>query len=98
MLLLSLLLLLSACDAVDSMKQGLAHSQAVANTLKSTTGIQPQVSFNWHNGALTTVQITFQEIPRDKSLPEIYALSRRAIEKHFKEKPGTILISFAMGQ
>ena len=56
--LLSLVMLLAtitACDAVDTMKEGFAHSQAVSDKLEKTVGLKSFVGFNWHNSSLTSV-------------------------------------------
>ena len=94
--LLLLALLLTACDAVDTMTEGLAHSQEVASDLERSVGIKPLVGFNWSNGLLTNINITFEHIPTEKSTSEILHLSRKAVAKHFKQTPQKIIISFAL--
>ena len=97
--LLTLVLLvaaLSACDAVDTMKEGFAHSQAVSDTLEKTVGLKSHVGFNWNNGSLTSVIVTFQGIPKDGSLTDIAEKSKRAIAAEFRQTPKQIVIGFSI--
>jgi len=89
-------LALMACDAVDSLKSGLEHSQAVSAELEKSIGSKPLVGFNWSNGFLTSVTVTFDGVPKDKSLVEISEASRSAVLKEFKQEPKQIVVSFAI--
>ena len=97
--LLSLVVLIAAiaaCDAVDTMKEGFAHSQAVSARLEKTVGLKPFVGFNWSNGSLTSVSVTFEGMPKDASLSDIAAESRQAIAAEFKQAPKQIVIGFSI--
>lgn len=103
LVLLLLPLLLSSCGAVDSIKSGVdsiksgfEHSQAVAADLEKAIGKKPFVGFNWNNGSLSDVSITFDSIPAHKSLPEIYEAAKQSIQTQFKQQPQKIIISFAV--
>jgi len=87
---------LTGCDAVDALKDGLKHARAVENDLAETTGLKPQVGFNWSNGRLTSVTVGFPKLYEDKPLRELAGLTRTAIAKEFKQTPKTILLSFAL--
>lgn len=87
---------LAACGAVDSMTEGFKHTQEIAADLEKSTGSRPFVGFNWHNGSLTNVSVTFEGIPAGKSTPEIAALARSSIASHFKQTPKQVVISFAL--
>ena len=89
-------LTLGACGAVDTMRSGWEHSQAVASTLEKSLGAKPQVGFSWHNGALNSVSITFESLPQGKTLAEIAASSRKAVLEEFEQKPHQILLSFSL--
>jgi len=89
-------LALVGCDAVDSMRNGFEHAQAVSAELEKSLGVKSFVGFNWNNGALTSVNVTFQGVPRDRPLPEIIELSRQAVLKAFKQQPKQIVVSFAI--
>jgi hypothetical protein len=93
---LSAALLVAGCGAVDAMKEGLQHSQDVAQDIEKSLGTKPFVGFNWHNGSLTNVTIAFEGIPKGASTEEIAALSRRAVAARFKQVPENIVISYTL--
>lgn len=92
---LSLVAALTGCDAVDSLRHGLEHAQAVSAELEQSLGIKPFVGFNWNNGYLTQVSITFESVPANFTPTEIAAISRTAIRQEFDQDPERILVSFA---
>ncbi|MES9972264.1 MAG: hypothetical protein ABW092_19700 [Candidatus Thiodiazotropha sp.] len=94
--LLIVLLLLAGCGVVDSMTEGFKHTQQVANDLEQSVGSKPFVGFNWNNGSLTNVTVTFSEIPKGKSIEELIAISRDSIGKHFKQTPNHIIVAFSV--
>jgi hypothetical protein len=85
-----------ACGAVDTIRSGYQHSQSVAAALEKSLGTKPQVGFNWHNGALTSVTIVFESMPQDKTLAEIAASSRKAVLEEFEQRPHQIVLSFSL--
>jgi hypothetical protein len=89
-------LTMTGCDAVDSMRNGFEHSQAVSAQLEKSLGLKSFVGFHWNNGVLTSVTITFDEVPQDRSLPEITDLCREAVLKEFKQEPKKIIVSFSI--
>ena len=91
-------LALAGCDAVDSMRNGFQHSEAVSAELEKSLGTKSFVGFNWNNGSLTSVNVTFQGIPNNHALPEIIEISRQAVLKEFKQEPKQIIVSFAISQ
>ncbi len=91
-----LLLSLTACDAVNTVKEGFDHSQAVANALEKSVGMKPFVGFNWNNGVLALVSVNFDGIPKDKPVAEIAELAQVEIKKHFKQKPTQIMLGFSI--
>jgi len=84
------------CNSIDSLKGGFQHSQAVSAELEKSLGVRPFVGFNWNNGFLTSVNVTFEGIPKEKSLPEIGEVATRAVLKEFKQEPKQIVISFTI--
>ena len=86
---------ITACDAVDSMKEAYAHCQAVSDKLERTVGLKSSVGFNWNNGSLTAVTVTFQGIPPDEELSDIVQKSKQAITAEFKQTPKRIVIGFS---
>ena len=89
-------LMLAGCDAVSTLSDGLKQSTAVAAELEKSVGSKPFVGFNWNNGRLDNVNITFKGIPQDKSTQEIAVLSQASIKRHFKEEPCQVVISFSI--
>jgi len=87
---------LTGCDAVDSLRDGLKHAQAVSTKLENSLGIKPFVAFKWNNGQLTQVSVTFEGVPADFSLMKIAEISRSAIRQEFHQNPERILVSFAI--
>jgi hypothetical protein len=93
---LCLIGLLGACDAVSTLKDGLAQSEAVASDLEKSVGSKPLVGFNWNNGALTSVSVNFQGIPKDKPVAEIADLARASIKNRFKQAPQEVVLGFSI--
>jgi hypothetical protein len=92
----ALSVLVAGCGAFDSLKAGFTHSQEVAADLEKSVGSKPFVGFNWSNGSLTNVRVTFKGIPEGKSASEIASLARSSIASHFQQEPGEIVIGFAL--
>ena len=93
---LALAVTLAGCGAVDSMTEGFKHSNEVAADLEKSIGSKPFVGFNWSNGSLVNVAITFNGIPAGMSAEQIAQLSRQSVAAHFKQAPKQIVISFAV--
>ncbi len=93
---LGLALGLAACGAVNTVTEGFTHAKAVESDLEASTGVRPQVGFNWNNGRLVTVTVTYPRLLDAKPLPELAAAARAAISKEFKQKPEQIVLAFAV--
>lgn len=85
-----------SCGAIDSMKYGFEHSNAVSANLEKTVGVKNFVGFKWKNGVLNSVDVTFDDIPRKKSLEEVIEISKSAIIAEFKQTPTNIVIGFSV--
>ena len=94
---LVLALALAACDAVNTVTEGMNHAKAVESDLATSTGVRPQVGFNWRNGRLVSVTVTYPRLLDSKPLPDLAVAIRAAIGKEFKQKPDNILLAFALG-
>src|SRR5205085_2097908 len=70
--------MIAGCGPVDTMKEGFAHSKAVSAELEKSLGLKSFVGFNWSNGSLTSVNVTFRGIPANVSLTEIATKSKQA--------------------
>ncbi len=86
---------LVACGPVDTLKAGVAHSQAVSDNLEKTLGVKAFVGFNGNNGSLNSVNVTFQGIPADMPPTDIVEKSKQAIAAEFKQGPAQVVVSFA---
>ncbi|MGZ3284375.1 MAG: hypothetical protein ACXU9A_17110 [Xanthobacteraceae bacterium] len=87
---------LAGCDAVDLISKGLSYSKAVAADLERDTGAKPEVGFNWHNGNLQSVTVTFPKVYVGKPLDELAGTVREVVAKEFKQTPDTIVLGFAL--
>jgi hypothetical protein len=93
---LAVTLQLPGCDAVDAVKNGFKHSQAVSAELEKKLGMKSYVGFKWNNGVLSSVSIHFQELPKQHRMREIARLVRKEVTHEFKQKPKQITISFTL--
>jgi len=91
-----LALALSACDVVSVVKDGMRQAGAVEGDLEQSTGVRPQVGFNWHNGRLTSVTVQFPKLYEAKPLGDLAGLVRAAVTKEFKQTPEAIVLSFTL--
>jgi hypothetical protein len=89
---------LAACGVISTLVDGFKISNAVESDLKEMTGVKPQVGFNWTNGRLVTVTVTFPQLYESQSLRELAGNVRIAIAKEFKQTPENIVLSFALGK
>ncbi|KMM76328.1 hypothetical protein ACP93_07395 [Xanthomonas sp. NCPPB 1128] len=89
------LLALTACGAVDTMKNAYAHSQEVAADLEKSVGSKPMVGFNWANGSLVQVTVNFQGVPH-KPLEQIVQLSKDSVATRFEQAPGNVVVMFTV--
>lgn len=96
-LLFAVALSLASCGVVDTLFDGFKHVSAVRNALAAATGMKPEVGFNWHNGRLNKVTVTFPRLYRDKPLTELADTVRRAVTKEFKQAPDDIVLAFSLG-
>ena len=87
---------LAGCGVVELISNGLAYTKAVETDLEHATGIKPEVGFNWHNGSLETVTVTFPKEYVDKPLDELAGTVREVVTKEFKQTPGTIVLAFEL--
>lgn len=96
--LLVALAVLPGCGPIDSLKEGVAHSKAVSDSLEKALGVKSATGFNWHNGSLTSVTVTFMGIPPNVPLADIAAKSKAAVIAEFKQTPRQVVISFVVEQ
>jgi hypothetical protein len=88
---------LAACGVISTLVDGFKYAQAVEADLQEVTGIKPGVGFNWHNGRLTSVTVTFPRLYETKPLGELAEAARTAVTREFKQTPEHILLTFDLG-
>jgi len=89
-------LALAGCDAINSAKDTFKNATATAEDLEATTGVKPTVGFNWTNGRLVQVTVTYPQLLDSKSMPELVTATRTAILKEFKQEPENIVLGFVI--
>jgi hypothetical protein len=89
---------LAACDMFSTLTNGISYARAVENDLEAATGSKPQVGFNWRNGRLVTVTVTFPRLYDAKPLRDVAETVRAAVGKEFKQTPEAIVLAFSLGK
>ncbi|MEW8050960.1 MAG: hypothetical protein AB2792_10890 [Candidatus Thiodiazotropha sp.] len=92
----TMFILLAGCGVVDSMTEGFKHTQEVASELENAIGEKPFVGFNWSNGSLTNITVTFKGVPEDKGVKDIIELARHSVSRHFKQTPDQLIVAFSV--
>jgi hypothetical protein len=87
---------LAACGAIDSLVDGLKYAKAVETDLEQQAGVRPGVGFNWNNGRLTSVSVTFPRLIDTKPVRELADTVRAAVGKEFKQTPENIVLAFSL--
>jgi hypothetical protein len=96
--LLALVLSLAGCDMLGTLTDGWKYAKAVESDLERSIGMKPEVGFNWHNGRLETVTVTFPRIYEAKPLREVAEAVRLSVNTQFKQTPDNILLAFSLGK
>jgi hypothetical protein len=89
---------LAACGVANTLVDGFKHAKAVEDDLATSTGMKPQVGFNWVNGRLVAVTVTFPQLYQGKPLGELAETVRRSVTTQFQQTPENILLAFALGR
>ena len=89
---------LGACGVISTLVDGVKQARAVESDLQEMTGVKPQVGFNWSNGRLVTVTVTFPQLYERQPLRELAGTVRIALAKQFKQTPENVLLAFALGK
>jgi len=95
--LLLLALGLAACGVISTLIEGWKYAKAVETDLESTTGVKPNVGFEWKNGQLLTVTVAYPQLYERKPLAALAEIVRRSVETHFKQQARDIVLSFSLG-
>jgi hypothetical protein len=87
---------LAACGVISTLVDGFKYAKAVEADLEEVTGLKPAVGFNWHNGRLVSVNVTFPRLYDAKPLGELAEAARAAVTKEFKQTPENIVLGFTL--
>ena len=87
---------LAGCGAGDLISSGLTYAKAVETDLQQSTGLKPQVGFNWRNGSFASVTVTFPQVYAGKALGELADTVREVVARDFKQAPDTIVLAFSL--
>lgn len=98
LILAALAMSLSGCDALDTLRNGLQHVKALSSSLKAAVGVEPEVSFDWYNGHLQHVTVTFPRVMPEMSLTELADRIRSAVMQEFEQSPDRIVMAFDVGR
>jgi hypothetical protein len=88
---------LAACSVVSTMVDGFKYAKAVEKDLEEVAGMSPGVGFNWKNGRLVSVTVTFPRLYDTKPIGELAEQTRAAVTKEFKQTPDNIVLAFNLG-
>jgi hypothetical protein len=80
------------------MVDGFKYTKAAEDDLEQLTGVKPGVGFNFNNGRLTSVTVSFPGLYDGKPLRELAEVTRAAVKKEFKQTPEHIVPAFSLGR
>src|SRR5262245_40280004 len=89
---------IAACYAFNAVTEVFQHARAVESDIEQSTGMRPQVGFNWNNGRLTSVTVAFPRIYEAKPLRELAETTRALVTREFKQAPENIVLAFSLGK
>ena len=70
---------LSSCDALTTLFGGMTEVKAVAESPEKSLGVKPFVGFNWNNGRLRSVTVTFPQSAETIPFRDLAAAARAAV-------------------
>jgi hypothetical protein len=89
---------LTGCDMVSTLIGGMKMASAVESDLEASIGMKPDVGFDWKNGRLVRVTVTFPRLYTAKPLPEFAETVRHAVAARFRQTPENIVLGFSLGR
>lgn len=93
-----LVVCLAGCGQVGMLTDGIKYAHAVESDLERLTGVKPQVGFNWNNGRLRSVSVTFPRIFNANPVVELADEVRTVVVKDFKQSPDAIVLGFVVAR
>jgi hypothetical protein len=88
---------LAACDMISTLVNGFKYAKVVEGDLEQATGLKPEVGFNWRNGRVLSVTVTFPRLYDTKPVRELAEAVRAAVGKEFSQTPENIVLAFSLG-
>src|SRR5215475_1136714 len=89
---------LPACEVTSTLTEGSKQARAVESELETSTGVKPNVGFNWQNARLTSVTVIFPALPEMKPLRELADEVRATVGKEFKQGADNVVLAFSLGK
>jgi hypothetical protein len=96
--LVALVACLAGCGQFGMLTEGIKYAHAVESDLEQMAGVKPQVGFNWSNGRLRSVTVTFPRIFNANPVIELAEKVRADVEKNFKQVPDAIVLGFVLAR
>ncbi len=87
---------LAGCNVITALVDGAKHAKAVGSDLEQATGLRPDIGFNWKNGELRVVTVTFHQLYEARPIGELADVVRAAVRREFQETPDTIVLAFSL--
>jgi hypothetical protein len=78
------------------MTEAFKHVKAVESDLEGSTGVRPQVGFNWSNGRLVSVTVQYPRLVESIPLRDLVEAARAAIGREFGQMPENIVLAFSV--
>jgi hypothetical protein len=91
-------ILVAGCDVLSTLTNGFSYAKAVEADLEASTGVRPNVGFNWANGRLLNVTVTFPRVLETPPLSDLARTVRHAVTSHFRQTPEDIILGFSLGK
>jgi hypothetical protein len=83
---------------ISTLVNGFRYAKAIESDLEQVTGLKPEVGFNWSNGRLVVVTVTFPRLYDTKTVRELAEAVRAAVGKEFRQTPENIVLAFSLGR
>src|SRR3954467_2806779 len=89
---------LGGCGQFGKLMDGIKYVHAVESDLEQMTGVKPQVGFNWNNGRLRSVTVTFPRIFNANPVIELSDKVGAVVEKNFRAALDAIVLGFVLAR
>lgn len=98
-LIVGVVLLLAACNVVESFSEMQAQAEAAAVLIERDVGTKPFMGWNINNGTFTNLNVVFDGTQvAALSVRELESKVRKAVSSSFKQQPQQLLVSARWAQ